>query len=74
MKAKTPPMADHQLREAVMTQLDWEPEAPAIDIGVSVSEGAVTLTGFQRIKSSSRHSPAADKYRQARLAIIEVIR
>lgn len=46
MKAKTPPMADHQLREAVMTQLDWEPEAPATDICVSVSDGAVTLTGF----------------------------
>jgi hypothetical protein len=24
MKAKTPPMTEHQLREAVMTQLDWE--------------------------------------------------
>lgn len=36
----------HQLREGVMTQLDWEPEAPGADIGVSVSEGVVTLTGF----------------------------
>jgi hypothetical protein len=24
MKAKTPPMTEHQLRESVMTQLDWE--------------------------------------------------
>ncbi len=46
MKAKTQSNTDHQLREAVMTQLDWEPEAPATDIGVSVSEGVVTLTGF----------------------------
>jgi osmotically-inducible protein OsmY len=46
MKAKTQPNTDHQLREAVMTQLDWEPEAQVTDIGVSVSEGVVTLTGF----------------------------
>jgi len=46
MKAKTQPNTDHQLREAVMTQLDWEPEAPGAGIGVSVSEGVVTLTGF----------------------------
>jgi osmotically-inducible protein OsmY len=45
-KAKTQSNADHQLREAVMTQLDWEPEAPGADIGVSASEGVVTLTGF----------------------------
>ncbi|MBO0726489.1 MAG: BON domain-containing protein [Blastocatellia bacterium] len=29
-----------------MTQLDWEPEAPSASIGVSVSGGVVTLTGF----------------------------
>jgi osmotically-inducible protein OsmY len=46
MKAKTQPNTNHQLREAVMTQLDWEPEAPGAGIGVSVSEGVVTLTGF----------------------------
>lgn len=46
MKAKTQPNTDHQLREAVMAQLDWEPEAPGAGIGVSVSEGVVTLTGF----------------------------
>jgi osmotically-inducible protein OsmY len=46
MKAKTQSNTDHQLREAVMTQLDWEPGAPSSDVGVSVSEGVVTLTGF----------------------------
>src|SRR6266542_1373982 len=45
-KAKTPSNIDHQLRDAVMTQLNWEPEAPGADIGVSVSGGVVTLTGF----------------------------
>ena len=46
MEARTQSNADHQLRESVMTQLDWEPEALATDIGVNVSEGVVTLTGF----------------------------
>jgi osmotically-inducible protein OsmY len=46
MKAKTRPDTDHQLREAVMTQLDWEPEAPGAGIGVGVSDGVVTLPGF----------------------------
>jgi osmotically-inducible protein OsmY len=46
MEARTQYNTDHQLREAVITQLDWEPEAPATDIGVSASEGVVTLTGF----------------------------
>jgi osmotically-inducible protein OsmY len=46
MKTKTQTNTDHQLREAVMTQLDWEPQVIATDIGVGVSEGIVTLTGF----------------------------
>lgn len=45
-KAKTLSNTDHQQRNAVMTQFDWKPEAPCADIGVSVSKGVVTLTGF----------------------------
>jgi osmotically-inducible protein OsmY len=41
-KAKTQSNTDHQLREAVMTQLNCEPEAPGAGIGVSVSGGVVT--------------------------------
>lgn len=39
-------MTDHQLRAAVMAQMDWEPEVVATEIGVGVSEGIITLTGF----------------------------
>jgi hypothetical protein len=42
MKAKTQSNTEHQLREAVMAQLDWEPEAPGAGIGVRVSGGVVT--------------------------------
>jgi osmotically-inducible protein OsmY len=46
MKAKTENLPDHQLRQAVLRQLDWEPEVSSNEIGVGVAEGVVTLTGF----------------------------
>ena len=38
--------ADTELRDRVEQQLDWTPEVPTTDIGVSAEEGVVTLTGF----------------------------
>jgi osmotically-inducible protein OsmY len=38
--------ADLRLRDAVMRQLDWDPEVDASAIGVAAKNGAVTLTGF----------------------------
>jgi osmotically-inducible protein OsmY len=37
---------DVRLRNAVVRQLDWDPEADASAIGVSAKDGVVTLTGF----------------------------
>ena len=34
------------LREAVLRQLEWEPEITSSDISVNVKEDVVTLTGF----------------------------
>jgi hypothetical protein len=59
MKAKSQSNTDHQLREAVMTQLDWE--APGVDAGVSVSEGVVTLTGFVNTYSEKLEAEKAVK-------------
>lgn len=38
--------SDRRLRDAVLRQIDWEPEVTSQDIGVSVKDGLVTLTGF----------------------------
>lgn len=38
--------ADVRVRDAVMNQLEWDPEVDASAIGVAVSHGTVTLTGF----------------------------
>ena len=38
--------ADIRLRDAVMRQLDWDPEVDASAVGVAAKNGAVTLTGF----------------------------
>ena len=35
-----------RVRDAVMRQLEWDPEFDASDIGVTARDGAVTLTGF----------------------------
>ena len=36
---------DEQLRDAVQTELNWEPSLIAADIGIAAKEGVVTLTG-----------------------------
>jgi osmotically-inducible protein OsmY len=37
---------DKQLREAVLRQLEWDPEIASPDISVNAKEGVTTLTGF----------------------------
>ena len=39
-------MTDHQLRQDVLDELDFEPSVKAENIGVSVHSGVVTLSGF----------------------------
>jgi osmotically-inducible protein OsmY len=36
---------DMQLKQDVLTELDWEPSVNAAHIGVSINDGVVTLTG-----------------------------
>jgi osmotically-inducible protein OsmY len=38
--------ADVRVRDAVMRQLDWDPEMDASAVGVAAKNGTVTLTGF----------------------------
>jgi osmotically-inducible protein OsmY len=38
--------ADVRVRDAVMRQLDWDPEVDASAVGVAAQTGTVTLTGF----------------------------
>lgn len=38
--------ADVRVRDAVMRQLDWDPEVDASAVGVAARNGTVTLTGF----------------------------
>ena len=38
--------ADVRVRDAVMRQLDWDPEVDASAIGATASRGTITLTGF----------------------------
>jgi len=46
MRTATSIATDMRLRNAVLRQLDWDPEVDDRDVGVSASDGVVTLTGF----------------------------
>jgi osmotically-inducible protein OsmY len=46
MSTATLTSTDVRIREAVMRQLEWDPQVDAAGIGVTAREGAVTLTGF----------------------------
>lgn len=46
MQATMEKTTDKELREAVLRQLDWQPDIASQDISVNAKEGAVTLTGF----------------------------
>jgi len=37
---------DRQLRDAVIKQLEWDPQVTSKDIGVTAADNVVTLTGF----------------------------
>ena len=46
MTTATITQTDVGLRDAVVRQLDWDPEVNASAIGVAARDGVVTLTGF----------------------------
>ena len=46
MQTATLKETDKHLRDAVLRQLDWQPEIVSKDISVAVEDGVVTLTGF----------------------------
>ena len=46
MSAKAQTKTDAGVREAVLLQLEWEPEIASKHIGVTVKDGVVTLTGI----------------------------
>jgi osmotically-inducible protein OsmY len=46
MQARTQKETDKQLRDAVLQQLEWNPEIVSKHISASAEDGAVTLTGF----------------------------
>jgi len=46
MQAKAMKETDKQLRDAVLRQLEWEPEVVSTDINVAADDGVVSLTGF----------------------------
>jgi osmotically-inducible protein OsmY len=46
MATTTQPMSDEAIREDVLLELKWDPKIKSTDIGVTVKDGVVTLSGF----------------------------
>jgi osmotically-inducible protein OsmY len=46
MQMKTQREGDRQLREAILRQLEWDPQVMSNDINVASADNVVTLTGF----------------------------
>jgi osmotically-inducible protein OsmY len=46
MPVATEPRTNEQIREDVVAELKWEPRSQPSEIGVTVKNGVVTLTGF----------------------------
>lgn len=46
MEIRTHKESDEQLRDAVLRQLEWDPQVTSNDIDVSTADRIVTLTGF----------------------------
>lgn len=52
---------DISMKDAVMRQLDWDPEVDASAVGISAKNGAVTLTGYTGTYASKLAAERAAK-------------
>lgn len=62
MQTKAIKETDKQLRDAVLSQLEWDPQVTSKDINVATADNVVTLTGFTH---SYAEKYAAEKAAQA---------
>jgi osmotically-inducible protein OsmY len=53
--------SDRQLRDAVLKQLEWDPQVTSRDISVSAADNVVTLTGFAHHYSEKYSAEKAAK-------------
>ncbi len=66
-------MNDNQLQQAVIDELDWEPSVEASHIGVTASNGVVTLSGHVQTYWAKRTTEKAAQRVKGVKAIVEEI-
>lgn len=52
-------MTDKEIQQAVLRELEWEPQVRSTEIGVAVKDGIVTLAGFVDSYSKKYHAERA---------------
>ena len=59
MTTATLTQADVRVRDAVMRQLDWDPEVDGSAVGVAARTGTVTLTYLKQFMRFENYAPDA---------------
>jgi len=54
-------MSDKEIQQAVLRELEWEPQVKSNEIGVAVKNGIVTLTGYVDSYTKRYHAERAAK-------------
>jgi osmotically-inducible protein OsmY len=54
-------MTDKDIQQAVLRELEWEPQVKSTEIGVAVKDGIVTLAGYVDSYTKSYHAERAAK-------------
>jgi osmotically-inducible protein OsmY len=54
-------MTDKDIQQAVLSELEWEPQVKSTEIGVAVKDGIVTLSGYVDSYSDRHHAERAAK-------------
>jgi osmotically-inducible protein OsmY len=54
-------MSDKEIQQAVMRELDWEPQVTSTEIGVTVHDSVVALSGIVDSFSAKQHAERAAK-------------
>jgi osmotically-inducible protein OsmY len=54
-------MTDKEIQQAVLRELDWEPQVTSTDVGVAVHDGVVALSGIVDNYATKHHAEEAAK-------------
>ncbi len=58
---ETATLSDKEIQQAVLRELEWEPQVKSNEIGVAVKDGIVTLSGYAASSRSGAEREEAER-------------